>query len=144
MTYRTRAHCHGVRGFSLIELIVAIVVLSIGTIAVVTMMSQVGRGQTDNNDFQTAVQLIQECAEKILATRRRATTGYVLVVTSTTCGGLSTFAGAGFDAPAVTVTPYTNPPNPACPAGATCNLATISVSKGSTTFPSVSLMLVNY
>lgn len=143
MTYRTRSHRHGVTGFSLVELIIAIVVLSIGTIAVVTMMSQVGRGQTDNNDFQTAVQLIQECGEKILATRRRATTGYVSVVTSIDCGGLTAFSG--FSAPTVTVTePYANPPNPACPTGAACKLATISVSKGSTTFPPVSLMLVNY
>lgn len=137
MTYRTRAHCHGAKGFSLIELIVAIVVLSIGTIAVVTMMSQAGRGQTDNNDFQTAVQLIQECAEQVLATRRRATNGYV---SATSCSGVTAFSG--FSAPTVAVIdPYTDN---ACPTGAICKLLTVSVSKGSTSFPAVSLMLVNY
>jgi len=129
---------HGlVRGFSLIEMIIVIVVLSIGAVALLSMQGQVVRGQADDNDIQTGAQLLQECGEQILATRRRGT-GYDSIVISTDCYLLAGLGG--FTAPSVDVTPYTGT---GCPAGATCKLAVISVSKGGATLTS-RLMVVDY
>lgn len=130
------------RGFTLVELIIAMVVLGTATVAIVSLHGGVLRGQSDNMDILVGAQLLQECTEKVLATRRRATNGYVSVVSSANCGGLAGLSG--FDAPSVNVTDVDNSTNAACPIGAACKLVVISVTKGGDSLAPARLLLVNY
>ena len=130
--------CPRFGGFSLIEMVVVIVVLGIGTIAMMSMLSDVAIGHAEHGDYQTGTQLLQECGEQVLAQRRRSA-GYTGIVDSADCYGLTTFGG--FNAPTVTVTALAAAP---CPTGASCVVATISVTKGSLTPKSINLMIVDY
>lgn len=130
------------RGFSLVELIIAMVALGVAATVIVSLQAQVVRGQGANNDLVIGSQLLQECAEKILATRRRAANGYVSVVSSANCGGLAGLSD--FAAPSVNVTDVDNSSNAACPIGASCKLVVISVTKGGASLAPASLLLVNY
>lgn len=124
----------------MIELIIIIVVLGIGAVALMSLQSQVVRGRADDSDLQIGAQLLQECAEHILLTRRRGA-GYA-AINSTVCSGVTAFGG--FGTPTVTFPapdPYTGA---GCPAGATCRRAVISVTKGASTISSARVMVVNY
>ena len=123
-------------GFTLIELVMVIVLLSISTAGLVTLFGQLTNSLSINNDIQTAAQLAQECAEHLLAARRRA--GYDL-------GGVSDCSALpalnGFGPPAVTVSdPYAGS---ACPVGANCKLLSIQAaySGGAAT---VTLVMADY
>ncbi len=129
------------RGFSLVELIIAIVVLSIATVAVVSLHGGVFRGQTDNLDMMVGAQLLQDCAERVLTKRRRGTNGYLAVVNSSNCDVMSGLSG--FSAPSIAVTDVIGSGSP-CPSGAQCKQVVITVSKGGVSLAPVNLQLVNY
>lgn len=105
------------KGFTLIEAIIVLVVLSIAAVTVVQLAGTILNSQADNKTLQVGMQLMQECAEHVLATRR--TSGYSV---TPSCSNLTAFTG--FDAPTVTTDPYTGT---ACPSGGTCKLVAISV-----------------
>jgi prepilin-type N-terminal cleavage/methylation domain-containing protein len=124
------------KGFTLIELVMVIVLLSISTAGLVTLFGQLTGSLSINNDIQTAAQLAQECAEHLLAARRQA--GYDLGGT-TNCSALPTFNG--FGPPAVTISdPYAGS---ACPATANCKLLTINATYGSGA-STVTVLLTDY
>lgn len=129
------------RGFSLVELVIAIVVLSIATGVVVSMQGGIFRGQTDNLDMMVGAQLMQDCADRVLTKRRRGTNGYASVVNSSTCDGMTGLGG--FSAPNVSVTDVIGSGG-LCPTGAQCKQVAISVSKTGVSLGPVSLQLVNY
>lgn len=81
---------NGVRGFSLIELIMILVLLSLGSVVLVRLYGQSVGSLDENVAFQTGAQAVQQCAEHFLGTRRRA--GYSAVA-STDCTGLGMPAG---------------------------------------------------
>lgn len=64
------------KGFSLIELIIIIVVVSIAAVGMLALFGGVGLSLAINEDTQTAAQLGQECSEHILAARRNPKIGY--------------------------------------------------------------------
>lgn len=125
------------RGFTLVESIIVLVVLGIAAVTVATLSGDIFTRQGDNKTLQVGVQLMQECAEQVLATRRASATGYTL---TPSCSNLQGFSG--FDAPAVksfaTTTTGSFPSNTpgcptaaggpcGCPPGGSCKLVTISV-----------------
>ncbi|WP_455203591.1 type IV pilus modification PilV family protein [Kaarinaea lacus] len=123
-------------GFTLIELIMVIVLLSISSVGLISMFGQLGGSLAINSDIQTATQLAQECGEHILSARRRF--GYDLGGVSD-CSTLSAFNG--FGPAAVTITdPYAGS---ACPASAACKIVAINASYD-TGAASVSLLIVDY
>ncbi|MFV2057828.1 MAG: prepilin-type N-terminal cleavage/methylation domain-containing protein [Thiohalomonadales bacterium] len=63
-------------GFSLIELVLVIVVLSLLSAGLTKVFGQVTKGLSDHNDRQIAIQLAQECAEYLLGLRRQG--GYAM------------------------------------------------------------------
>ena len=133
-----RADCFtGSKGFTLVESIIVLVVLSIAAAGIIAMQANMFTGQSVNKDLEVGVQLMQECAEQVLATRRQS--GYAAVNTDT-CSTLGNFGG--FGAPSVTVT--SDNAGAACPSGGTCNKVVISVSKGSSSLTPVTLELVSY
>ena len=127
------------RGFTLIEVIATMVLLSVGAAGIIGMYSNVGRNLSGNQDMQTATQLVQECSEHVLAQRRNnAAVDYAGVTGSTFCSAALPVM-AGYTVTTTITSPYT----PVfCPT--TCKLVTISVAKGAVIVATSSLMLVNY
>ena len=127
----------GSKGFTLIETIFVMVLLSIAAVAIINLQGNVFNGQSGNKDLQVGVQLLQECAEQVIAVRRKS--GFNAVNTST-CSALGNYGG--FGAPIVTLT--SDNTGAACPSGGTCNKAVITLSKGGSSLTPVTLELVNY
>lgn len=126
------------RGFTLVELIMIIVLLGIGLTGLMAMFGRSVGSLDENTDIQTGAQLVQQCAERIIGTRRQSTGGYALI-TNLTCSGLP--LPAGYLAHAVTVAPHTGS---ACPGGANCNEVQITVSNAGGTVARGNLLLVEY
>ncbi len=123
-------------GFTLIELVMVIVLLSVSSVGLMTLFGQLTNSLSINNDIQTAAQLAQECAEHLLAARRQA--GYDL-------GGISDCSALpalnGFGPPTVSISdPYVGA---ACPGSANCKLLTINATYGDGV-SNVTLMLAVY
>lgn len=112
------------RGFTLIEAIIVIVVLAIAALTVAVQSNRISDDDAYNKEVQIAVQLTQECAEHILASRRAAASlaDFTPICPSAT---LPTFSG--FSAPVVTSDTITDGTS-GCPSGGTCKLVTVSVS----------------
>ncbi len=126
------------RGFTLVELVMVIVLFAIGATAIVAGYGQVGSSLSINSNLQAATQLARECGEYLLAERRdNSTIGYSGVTGSTFCSALPNPSGL-----TITIN-FTDPySGAACPG--TCKLAAISVTNGTNTLASTSVMLVNY
>lgn len=118
--YWLKAFPHRNQGFTLIELIIVVITLAIAALGIATQTSHIFDSQDANKTLQVGLQLMNECAEKVLATSRAG--GFA---TTPVCNQAFT----GFSPPAVTtISPYTGA---ACPGGSTCKLVTISISPGS-------------
>jgi prepilin-type N-terminal cleavage/methylation domain-containing protein len=128
------------RGFTLIESIIVLAVLGIAAAGIASMQGNIFSGRSDNRLIEVGTQLMQECAEQVLATRQGTGTGtgYDSVTTST-CSSLGSYGG--FSAPSVTVTADTSA---ACPPGGTCKTVAISVSKSGSSLAPITLELVSY
>lgn len=127
-------------GFTLLELVGVIIVISVGLAGVASMFGQGNRALIIGEDVQTAAQYGQECAERYMATRRDRGFAHASI-TTTLCGANP----AGFTR---TVTPaglptYTGGLATACPNGATCRDITITTSKGAVSSV-ITLMQVSY
>jgi prepilin-type N-terminal cleavage/methylation domain-containing protein len=127
------------RGFTLIESIIVLVVLSVAAAAIVTMQGNIFKGQADNKDIQVGAQLMQECAERVLAIRRQSNSAYASVTTSA-CSGLGNFGG--FGVPVVTLRDDSNTSVTTC-ASTTCT-ATITIGKGGSNLAPITLRLATY
>jgi type II secretory pathway pseudopilin PulG len=131
------------RGFSLIEMVMIIVLLSLASVPLVTMFTRSAGGMQSDVSIQTAAQLVQECGEYVLGLRRRAATtlaGYAAVTAATTCVGLAVPTGYSFSALTVT-DPYAVAP---CPTGGTCKRVQITVNGPGTLQATGDLVLVSY
>ena len=123
------------RGFTLIESILVVVLLGLAAATIISMQRNIFFSQDGNRDLEVGVQLMQECAEQILAIRRQS--GYPV-----DAGACSTLGNTGgFGAPSVTVNADAGA---ACPAGGTCSQVVISVSKTGASLTPVTLELVSY
>lgn len=122
-------------GFTLVESIVVLVLLSIAAVGIISLQGNIFYGQSGNKDIQVGVQLMQECAEQILAKRRQS--GYASV-DQNTCTTLGNYGG--FGTPSVTVT---SDASAVCPSGGTCKKVVISVSKTGASLTPVTLELVS-
>ncbi len=131
----------GMHGFTLIELIMVIVVLAIAAVALLSGYGQVADTIGTDASLQAGVQLARACGEYLIAERRdNPRKGYSSVISagSSICNVVPDPQGLTV---AVTFTPYTAA---ACPAGTTCTLAGITVTQGSETLDTTSLMLASY
>jgi type II secretory pathway pseudopilin PulG len=139
------------RGFTLIELVAIIVLLSIAGTAILGMFGQTGRSLVISQETQTGAQLAQACAEQIMAFRRNAAVGYgyanVAVGNATgACNAGFTAVGGFTTAPVVNVTAHSSASLPAClsAAAGACKQVDIQVDTGGVRAASLSLLLVNY
>lgn len=124
-------------GFSLVELVMIIVVLSLGVTGLIALFAQPGRSIVVSNDIGVAAQVAQRCAEHVLAQRRaNAAVGYAGIV-SGLCAGLPAYGG--FTASDVAAA-YAGA---GCPGGANCTQVTVTASNGSTS-RALNFIVVNY
>lgn len=132
------------RGFTLIETVIAMVVLGIAAATIATLSGSLSNNQTENQNLQIGLKLAQGCAEHVLATRR-ATANFSAFVPS--CAALPSLPTAitarGFSQPtAATTDPYTGA---GCPSGITCKLVTVTVGMpGGGNLTPITLLLVPY
>lgn len=134
------------KGFTLIELIIAIVVVAIAAVAIGSAFAYMSRSQVLGTDLQRASQIAQECAEHILGRGRKPNTyGQVTPVAapSTICDTLPA-PGGGFtrtvnirDEATAGVT------GAVCTAGWGCKHVQVTAARGSAQV-TVNFMLINY
>jgi len=122
-------------GFTLIELVMVIVVLSVISAGLVRVLGGMTGGILLQKDSQISQQLVQECAEYLLGLRRHV--GYNMNSVSN-CSSLPTFSGS------VAVATITNPSaDTACPALASCKRFDITATHASSQAKS-SILMVSY
>ena len=140
----------GRAGFSLVELVIAIVVVAIAAAAIGSAFAYMSHAQTLATDLQRATQIAQECADHVIGRGRKPGTYATIPVglSSTFCDGLP--ASAGF-ARTVNIRSEALPVGNTIPAGtALCDTASwnckhveISVRRGAAVI-TLNFMLINY
>ena len=126
-----------IAGFTLIELVMVIVVLSLVSAGLVQVLGQVSRGLRNNNDSQIAIQLAQECGEYLIGLRRNL--GYSMNGINN-CDLLPLF-GSNLVRPAVIEAVVTSSVEAYCPDS--CKRYAITSTYG-TSSAQVTLLLVSY
>lgn len=126
-------------GFTLIELVLVIIIISIGLLALASMFGNNMRTLAIGEDTQRAAQYGQECAERVLAVRRDF--GFDSPIIGTTICDSISLTNTGFARSVTVPTTYTGTTMSACPNLGTCRDVTVTVSKG-TVSSQITLMLV--
>ena len=129
------------KGFSLIELIIVIVVVSIAAVGMLALFGGVGRSLSINEDTQTAAQLGQECSEHIMGARRNPNLGFG-AIDNAICDLLPAPL-AGFTRK-VTVTDLTTSPPCTVTSTGTCKQVEVSISATTTNQTVFTFMIANY
>lgn len=133
------------RGFSLIESIIALVLLAIASASIIGLNATIFNGRSDGQAIQVGVQLMQECAEHILALRRaHGFTAAPLANSTAATASCNTMVLTGYAAPTATLTIGNSTDNGmgACPNATGSNCKLVAIQQGS--LPAITLMLVNY
>lgn len=132
------------KGFSLIELIMAIVIVTAG--ASITLSSFLTPAQSVRTDIEveTSTQIAQACAEHIINLRQIQTNGWNTVVAggNNICNGLSTSGEGGTYSRAVVMSAPAA--EPSCKAGHTCREFTITVTPPTKQAVTFRLVTTNY
>lgn len=113
------------RGFTLFETTFVIALLTLASLGLIAMQPQIFKTQTNGRDQYVGLELIQACAERLLAVRRQ--TGYGSV-TNTLCTGLGGVGGFAAN-PTVAMVDAGGTAITTC-SSATCT-ATITIAKSS-------------
>lgn len=136
-----------VSGFTLLELLMVMVLLGVAAVAIASLSAHLFSGQSASRDLVVGTQLLQECAEQVLAVRRNK--GYTAVTTSA-CSGLNlspdNLGGFGVPSVALAVTGDPGAPSPvtACTSASSFCTVTVSVGKDGTSLAPVVFRLANY
>jgi len=126
------------KGFTLIELVAVILIVSIAAIPLFSLFSQAGIGMLSDESIQTASQLAQERAETLLAVRRNRGYGDSEVSTDLVENLGGNYAGY---TRTTTIVPVAGAE---CPGGSICKQVTVRVDRGAQPRSEVSFVLVNY
>lgn len=128
------------RGVTLVEVVMAIVILGIAAVAIMDQFVNSVRSYAVNESVQTATQLAQECAEHVLATRRLQ--GYAAGTPA--CPALSgtyTAVGAVYAVSASSV--VVTPPNSGCFTDP-CRVVTVTATYNGATRASLAFLVGSY
>ena len=129
------------KGFSLIELVMIIVVVSIAAVGMLSLFGGVARSLAINEDGQTAAQLGQECSEHVLAARRNPNIGFG-AINNTICDALPAPL-TGFTRK-VNVTDLTASPPCTVTTAGTCKQVEVSITATATSPTVFTFMIANY
>ena len=128
------------RGFTLIETLVVVVVLGIAASTIIVLQGDIFARQISNKDLQIGTQILQECAEQVLAIRRRAPSAGYAAVTTAACNSLGNIGG--FGVPTVTLHDDSGSNVAACTS--TLCTASITVGKDGSSLAPITLRLSKY
>ena len=131
------------RGFTLVESVIVLVLLSMAAAAIVSLQANIFTGQSGNKNLQVGVQLMQECAEQVLSIRQK--NGYTdssltdRTAATSNCSGMTV---TGYSAATVTITSGNSSTTgmAACPTSTGTDCKLVSITEGGLT--PVTLMLV--
>jgi prepilin-type N-terminal cleavage/methylation domain-containing protein len=126
-------------GFTLIELVLVIIIIAVASVPLFSLFSRAASSLLINEKTQTAVQLVQERAEYLLAIRRSQDFAAAELSSNT-----SEVLGGNYSGYTRSTVIRQPPAGPGCPAGATCKELVISVDEGGSTYAETTLVLVNY
>lgn len=121
-------------GFTLIEMVMIILVVSVGMLALANLFGGNSRTLVINESVQKVAQYAQACAERILEVRRDNT--FSAASSTTICAEMP-------GSPSVSGTSVTGTSSSACPNGFACRNVTVTVRSGSVSSV-ITLMLVDY
>lgn len=127
-------------GFSLIELIIVIVVVSIAVVTYASGVSSTALLVSTTGEQGEAKLLAQECAEFIVQSRRDTANGYANI-NNASCAFLPIPSGYSR---VVTVATTSNASEPACPAGTSCKQVLVEVSRSGRILAELSTLAVSY
>ena len=128
------------RGFTLIELVAVIIIISVASVPLFGLFSQASSKLLVNEYIQTAAQLAQERAELVLGWRRNLGFSAPQLATGTNNEVL-----AGNYTGYTRNTTISSPPSgPGCPGGATCKEVAIGVSHNGNNYALVTFLMVDY
>lgn len=131
-------------GFTLIELVIVMIIISVGLVGLTSLFSNTSKSLTTNEVLQQAAQYAQECAERAIATRRSNGFTQFKANGSFSCGSNpSGFTRLPNDTNPDTGSTSTGTSSTACPNGIICRNITITVTSG-TLSSSITLMLADY
>jgi len=125
-------------GFSLIELILIMVILTVAAVPILGQFTQVASSTVINENIQTASQLAQERAEEILALRRNQ--GYE-AITLGTSNEVLTGNYANFSRTVMITEP---PDTGGCPTSAICKEVVVTVNHARKKRAEIVTVLVDY
>lgn len=128
------------RGFSLIEMTMVIVVVSVAAVPLLGSLAQPGRALLLAEDLQVATNDAQTCADFIVRSHHDDQTTYASI-NAAVCSSLPFPSG---NPPVVTKTDIVNATNPACPPVAACKKIDVTVTKNSTLLTSLTFMITDY
>ncbi len=151
-THRTRQSAsNAVRGFTLVELVVLIVVFSGSLVALLSVSRESARRIAEVDASARAMQYAQERVEMVLADRRNSNRGYTYVpLQSASCNAVSASCAYPYENPitgtslarSVQVTDISA--NSACPNPANgCKQVLVTVTKSGRTLASLAALLAN-
>ena len=132
------------RGFTLIELVMVMIVVSVGLLGIASLFSTTSNALSTNETLQQAAQYAQECAERVTAVRRDL--GFISTsINDVMCnllgalppGFTRTLTGTG------STDTYIGGASTACPNGVTCRNVGVTVA-GNSVSSSITVMLVDY
>jgi prepilin-type N-terminal cleavage/methylation domain-containing protein len=130
------------RGFTLLECIVVIVLVSASLLGVANLYSTAVRALTASDDLQAVSQFAQACAEEVLAAHRKTN-----LAAASTVPALCTGVRTGYARTLTVSAPYLNQTTqPWCPSRVTCRDVAIEVTGTRSTDlrARVDLMLATY
>lgn len=125
------------RGFTLIEMVMSIVIISIAAVALLNATMNSGRALRLTDRVQTGATFVNECGEYIAASRRNSTKTYAQINT-TICNFFT--LPTGFTSNVALSALATS----ACPSGAACQTVTISAYDNGALASQGVMMITNY
>jgi prepilin-type N-terminal cleavage/methylation domain-containing protein len=125
-----------IRGFTLIEMVISMVIISIAAVALLNAMMNSGRALRLTDRVQVGANLVNECAEYIVSSRRNGTKTYAQI-NSTICDFLPL---SGFTRTVTLAALATS----ACPTGAACQSVTVSAYEAGALASQGVFMITNY
>ena len=131
------------RGFTLIELIIVIVIMSLAAAAFARSLARMPDSLAYDEKLQVGTQLAQAKAEQIRADRWNPSRGFSYI-TSANYAAESPVSGFSSYSRSVTITDITTNPPCTTTSSGTCKQVLVTVSSGATTLATVQFMVVDF